>query len=86
MAFRKFEKMEKEEKMTPLKAIKLHCKECMGFESNPKECNIQTCHLFQFRLGKDMLKEKREISEEQRLKMKENLRRAREIRNQKFGE
>ena len=35
------------------KAIKLHCTECMGWESNPNECEIKECPLWPFR-GKSM--------------------------------
>jgi hypothetical protein len=35
-------------------AIKVFCTECMGWDSNPKECTAQNCALFPFR-GKSQL-------------------------------
>ena len=36
------------------KAIKAMCTECMGFETNPKECTSKLCPLYPWR-GKIML-------------------------------
>ena len=30
-------------------AIKLHCTECMGYESDPKDCTDPKCALFPYR-------------------------------------
>ena len=44
--------------ITPGKAIKLHCKECQGWEGNAKDCDGLgnypggTCGLFPYRLGR----------------------------------
>ena len=42
------------EKVTPLKAIKSHCKKCVGGGTRAiKKCPHEDCVLFPFRLGKD---------------------------------
>lgn len=37
--------------LTHRKAIMAHCKECLGFETHPKECTSPHCPLFPFRTG-----------------------------------
>lgn len=46
--------MTKEKRLTPLRAIKLKCKEvcCMGDYQSYKNCTIDTCPLWHFRFGK----------------------------------
>lgn len=40
-------------KLTPLKAIKFQCIECMGFqEKSVEECTDTLCPLYPYRLGK----------------------------------
>ena len=39
--------------MTPRQAIKLHCTECCGWETNPKDCLSTDCPLFPYR-GKSL--------------------------------
>lgn len=54
-------------KLTPLKAIKLKCKECCGYNSREaKKCNIKTCPLNQFITKRN----KYNISEEERNRRK----------------
>jgi hypothetical protein len=36
------------------KAIKAYCTECMGWETNPSDCDIKLCPLFPWR-GKSLL-------------------------------
>ena len=44
--------MNKNEELTPLKAIKKHCLECSGYEKKQvRECVIKDCALFPFRQG-----------------------------------
>ncbi len=31
------------------KAIRIHCTECMGFETNPSECTSVNCALYPYR-------------------------------------
>jgi hypothetical protein len=39
--------------ITPLKAIRLHCVECMGFQpSMIRDCTSPLCPVFPFRFGK----------------------------------
>ncbi len=60
--------------MTPLQAIKLHCAECIG-EGTAKICTSKECKLFPFRMGKNTIVPKRVLTEEQRAKLVEQLRR-----------
>jgi hypothetical protein len=40
--------------LSPIRAIKAFCIECMGFEQHEvKSCTAPTCPLFPFRLGKN---------------------------------
>ena len=36
-------------KLTARRAIIEHCKECFGWETNPRECTSPNCALFPFR-------------------------------------
>lgn len=36
-------------KLTARRAIIEHCKECLGWETNPKECSSCNCALYPFR-------------------------------------
>ena len=47
------------------KAIKAMCTECMGFESNPKECTSKLCPLYPWR-GKLLLAYTKDESDEKR--------------------
>ena len=68
--------------MTPLKAIRAHCTECMcGQVKEIKLCVMDSCPLHPFRMGKNNFRAKREMTEEQKAKMAENLKRAREQKN-----
>lgn len=64
---------------SPLKAIRLFCVECCGGSSNEvKLCPSEKCALHNFRFGKNPFRAKRELSDEQRAKAAERLRKARE--------
>lgn len=39
-------------KLTPLHAIKIHCKECSGSTRKAKHCTSTDCPFYTFRLGK----------------------------------
>ena len=39
-------------KLTPLRAIRKHCIECLGSQKAPRKCTDQNCLFFAFRLGK----------------------------------
>lgn len=40
--------------LTPIKAIRAKCLECSGFQPKEvRECQIDTCPLFDFRMGKN---------------------------------
>ncbi len=51
--------------LTPLKAIKLRCIDCSG-DDHPRKCVSKNCALYPFRLGKNTLLSKRNVSEKQR--------------------
>ena len=66
----------------PVKAIRAKCLDCCGGNpSNVRDCTAENgCALFEFRFGKNPYRAKREITDEQRVKMAESLARAREKR------
>lgn len=56
-----------------LRAIKLKCLDCSSYNTNEiKECPVKNCPLYPFRLGKNPFR-KRELSEEERLKLSERM-------------
>ena len=72
--------MDAGQKKTPLRAIKEKCLDCCcGSYIEVKLCPVEGCPLFPFRFGKNSLI-KREYSEEQKERMRDNLDKAREIR------
>lgn len=46
------------ESYTRGKAIRIHCTECMGHESDPKDCTAKNCALFPYRKKTRMAYEK----------------------------
>ena len=40
---------ERKEKLSARNAIRFHCRECLGFEGNPKDCNSKHCALWPWR-------------------------------------
>ena len=69
---------------SPLKAIRAKCMDCTaGSRTEIQNCPIQNCPLHPFRFGKNPFRQKREMSEEQKQKMSEILKRAREARFEK---
>lgn len=62
-------------------AIRAKCIDCMGGNAaEVRRCGDVTCSLWPFRMGTDPWREKREMSDEDRLAAAERLRAAREAR------
>ena len=70
--------------MRPLKAIRLKCLDCCCDQANEvKICEIKNCPLWPFRFGKnpkDETKEKKILSEEERIILRERLKKGREAK------
>lgn len=57
--YEKFRTME----FTPIKAIRHHCNECMGFQpSLIQDCGGEFCALYPFRMGRNPSRQKPKIS------------------------
>ena len=68
-----------EYKKSPLKAIRAKCLECSNESpAEVKICSIENCYLFPFRLGKNPYRTKRIYTEEQKKKLIDRLKKARE--------
>lgn len=51
----------------PVKAIRAYCLECScGATSEVKECPVNKCPLYPFRMGKNPYRQRREMSDEER--------------------
>lgn len=72
--------LETKNKITsPLKAIRAKCLDCVCYQINEvKLCPSENCPLYLFRMGKNPFRKPRELSEEQKEKMIEALRKSRE--------
>ncbi len=57
---------------TPLKAIKARCLDCCG-DDHPRKCVCINCPLYPFRLGKNTLLPKRQISDSHRASLMKNI-------------
>lgn len=66
--------------------IKRWCKECMGWEGNPKKCPNKDCWLWPWRTGKTPKKKKRRDKKEVNKKRRKTLAKAREKKRQKDKE
>ena len=64
--------------MPPLKAIRKKCLDCNGTINEVKLCPCVHCALWPFRFGKNPFSKGRKLSDEQKKKLAENLRKARE--------
>lgn len=63
----------------PVKAIRAFCLECCGDNRNDvRDCTAPNCALYPFRMGKNPYRTKRELSDEQKEKMANILKAARE--------
>lgn len=64
------------EKITPLQAIKNHCLDCcFGSRKEVVACEDDDCNLYPFRLGKNPFHPSRALTEDEKKKMVERLRR-----------
>ena len=64
----------KKEITNPVKAIRAKCLECSNFSTEEvKNCPVDDCDLFAFRLGKNPYRKKIRYSDEQRALMTERL-------------
>ena len=68
---------------SPLKAIRSKCLSCSLTSNEVKECTVETCPLFHYRLGKNPNRKPRKMTEEQRVVAVERLKKARELRGLK---
>lgn len=67
-----------EYRTNPVKAIRQKCLECgEGSANEVKLCPVERCTLYPFRFGKNPYRQKRELTDEQREKMAERMRRIR---------
>ena len=71
-----------DQKKSPMKAIREHCKQCFGFEAHEvKNCTSEkTCQLYPFRHGRNPFAKKRVLSEEQRQSAIDSLAKYREAK------
>lgn len=66
----------------PVKAIRMKCKDCMGGSAKRvADCDDDNCALHPFRSGKNPFRQTRELSDDEKAKMRENLKKAREMKN-----
>ena len=64
-------------KLSPIKAIRAHCLECMGWNYDEvRNCTDPICPLYPFREGKN-LREKKGFSDEERILVGERFKRTR---------
>lgn len=55
---------------SPLKAIRAKCLDCVCYQpSLVKECEIETCALFPYRMGRNPNRKKRELTDAQRAEL-----------------
>lgn len=67
--------------MTPLEAIRAKCLDCSGdSKGEVRLCTIETCPLFNFRMGKNESKAPRKMTDEHKQKLRERLKEARKQR------
>ena len=71
----------KKEITSPMKAIRAHCKQCVGtYEEIKTCCGDKTCPLFAFRLGKNPFRTVRILTDEQKAVASERFRLMREAK------
>lgn len=72
--------------MTPLKAIRQNCLDCMcGNSEEVKKCPSENCPLFPFRFGTNPFNKKREYSEEYKAVLRERMKQLAESRKKGEG-
>lgn len=65
-------------KLTPIKAIKAKCIDCSGgIRKEVELCTATECPLYEYRNGTNPNRKARELTEEQKEKLKDNLAKAR---------
>jgi hypothetical protein len=64
--------------MSPLKAIHAFCIDCQGSARQATNCDKENCPLWAFRTGKNSLRAKRVLTDEQRQAAADRLKKARE--------
>lgn len=68
--------------LTPIKAIRAHCLDCMcGQVNEVKLCPSKDCSLYPYRLGKNPNIKPRELSDEQKAALRERLLKGRESKS-----
>ena len=75
-----------EYKETPLGAVKEFCKKCIGGAHYVDGCTAVDCDIYPYRKGNNPFRKKRKLTEEQRLKLAERLRNARNKKTENKGE
>lgn len=69
-------------KIPPLKAIRLKCLDCSAGSSNEvKLCVIPDCPLYPYRFGKNPYRKQRELTEEEKVILRERLKKARAVKS-----
>lgn len=69
--------MSDEKILTPIKAIRAHCLDCMcGQVNEVKLCPCTDCPLYPYRMGHNPNIQKRELTEEQRAELRARAKRA----------
>ena len=58
---------------SPLKTIRTFCLECSGSPSEVRLCPCKNCRLYDFRLGHDPRREKKQLSDDQRNNLRKRL-------------
>lgn len=72
---------------SPLQAIKAYCLDCSGGSAHEvRLCPAKRCPLFPFRTGRSPNRAKRELTEEQREKLRETFARNRARSNDRSGD
>lgn len=67
-------------KISPLKAIRAHCLDCVcGSANEVKFCTAKDCSLYPFRFGRNPYINRRRLTEEERAACAERLKNARQI-------
>lgn len=68
------------EAKTPLKAIRMKCRECATTYRAIEVCSTKSCPLWAFRMGKNPYRAKREYTEKERAAIAERMNKAREAK------
>ena len=66
-----------EKTVSPLRAIRRKCLDCVGSSHEVNLCPVTDCSLYPFRFGHDPYRKPRELTEEQRTALADRLAKAR---------